>query len=180
MCIIEPFMQINLSEELSIILGYARDEAMRTGSYAIETDHLLLALLRHGENDACRVLKSYGVDLDEFKRFVDERIFHKQGIPYFDEDKITLSRGAQNTINLSVLEASMDNVAQACPVHLLLAISRSCGCVSETYLKEEGLDHHSLSELVHSVREETKTGAAAAEEALLRDCCKKKRIHQLK
>lgn len=143
-------MQIGLSEEINLIISYARDEAMRTGSYVIETDHLLLALLRHAENDACKILKSFGIDLDEFKQFVDGKIFHKQGIPYFDEDKINLSRGAQNTINLSVLEASLDNSPTANSLHLLLAICRSHGCASETYLREEGLDHHSLSALVRS------------------------------
>ncbi len=145
-------MQIGLSEEINLIISYARDEAMRTGSYAIETDHLLLALLRHEDNDACKVLKSFGIDLDEFKRFVDGRMFHKQGIPYFDEDKINLSRGAQNTINLSVLEASLDNSPAADSRHLLLAICRSHGCASETYLREEGLDRQSLSALIKSGR----------------------------
>ncbi len=149
-------MQISLSEEVNTIIGYARDEAMRTGSYAIETDHLLLALLRHRDNDACRKLETLGVNLDEFKDFVDAKIFRKQGIPYFDEDKIMLSRGARNTINLAVLEASMDNGTKASSIHLLLAICRSCGCISETYLREEGLDHKSLSALLHSVGSEGK------------------------
>ena len=35
-------MQIRISEELNTILLYARDEAMRTGSYAIGADHLML------------------------------------------------------------------------------------------------------------------------------------------
>lgn len=43
-------MQVTLSEEINSIVSYARDEAMRTGSYVIETDHLLLGLLRHADN----------------------------------------------------------------------------------------------------------------------------------
>ena len=144
-------MQVTLSEEINSIVSYARDEAMRTGSYVIETDHLLLGLLRHADNEACRTLKSLGIDLVEFKEFVDDKIFHKKGIPYFDEDRICLSRGAQNTINLSILEASMNNSAEATSIHLLLAVCRSSGCAAEIFLREEGLDHRALSELIRTV-----------------------------
>ena len=46
-------MEIKISDELNDIIRYARDEAMRTGSYGIGPDHLFLGILRHGENAAC-------------------------------------------------------------------------------------------------------------------------------
>ena len=49
-------MEIKVSEELNFIIRYAGDEAMRTGYYAIGHDHLFLGIIRHGDNDACRVL----------------------------------------------------------------------------------------------------------------------------
>lgn len=35
-------MEIRISDELNDIIRYARDEAMRTGSYGIGPDHLFL------------------------------------------------------------------------------------------------------------------------------------------
>ena len=68
-------MQIRISEELNTILLYARDEAMRTGSYAIGADHLMLGILRHGENAACLLLQELGVDRPYSQIFTDRHGF---------------------------------------------------------------------------------------------------------
>ena len=49
-------MEIKISDELNTIIGYAREEALRTGSYGIGPDHLFLGIIRHADNDACRTL----------------------------------------------------------------------------------------------------------------------------
>ena len=38
-------MEIKVTEELNRIINYAREEAMRTGSYGIGPDHLMLGLI---------------------------------------------------------------------------------------------------------------------------------------
>ena len=43
---------MKISKEFDAIVGFAREEAMRTGSYSIEADHLFLGILRHGGNAA--------------------------------------------------------------------------------------------------------------------------------
>ena len=68
-------MEIKISDELNNIIRYAREEAMRTGSYGIGPDHLFLGMMRQGDNEACKVLINMGVDIDEFKRFIDSHIF---------------------------------------------------------------------------------------------------------
>ena len=45
-------MEMKISDELNLIVRYAREEAMRTGSYGIGTDHLVLGILRHADNNA--------------------------------------------------------------------------------------------------------------------------------
>ena len=50
-------MEIRISDELNDIIRYAKDEAMRTGSYGIGPDHLFLGVLRHGDNAAFRTVK---------------------------------------------------------------------------------------------------------------------------
>ena len=49
-------MQIQISDALNGIIKYAREEAMRTGSYGIGPDHLFLGIIRHEENTAFQVL----------------------------------------------------------------------------------------------------------------------------
>ena len=75
-------MEMHVSDELNRILNYAREEAMRTGAYEIGTDHLLLGLLRAGDNSACSALTALGIDLADFKLFVESQIFKRQSVPY--------------------------------------------------------------------------------------------------
>lgn len=138
-----------VSEELSRILGYAREEAMRTGAYEISTDHLMLAIIRHNDNNACSSLASMGVDLSDMKHFIESQIFSRSSIPYTDEDKINFSREARGTLNMTLLEASSARQAQAGAAHLLLAISRNAKCISRSYLEIEGINHEALEKNMH-------------------------------
>ena len=137
-------MQIRISEELNTVLLYARDEAMRTGSYAIGADHLMLGLLRHGENAACLLLKELGMDLTAFKRFVDACLFRDRSVPYSAEDKMTVGRSAQNVINMAAFEALKVGSDEVQALHLLLALSRSAGTATATRLSEAGVDTRAL------------------------------------
>ena len=57
-------MEIKISDQLNGIIKYAREEAMRTGSYGIGPDHLFLGLIRHEDNTAFRALRDLGLDPD--------------------------------------------------------------------------------------------------------------------
>ena len=120
-------MEIKISEELNAIINYARQEAMRTGSYGIGPDHLFLGILRHEDNTACRVLSHLDTDLEEFKQFIDSKIFTNESIPYSEAEHITFSRGAQNVLSITVLEASRSGSRTASSQHLLLGLCRSTG-----------------------------------------------------
>lgn len=138
-------MQTQVSQELLKIISYARDEAMRTGNYAISTDHLLLGILRHADNDACACLKALGVDPAELKQTVEGSIFRPSGIAYGEADKLSFSRSAQNTLNLCIIEATMAGADKIFATHLLLAIAGSSGSAGLGYLKSMGLDHSALA-----------------------------------
>ena len=137
-------MEIQVSEEMSRILGYSWEEAMRTGAYEIGTDHLLLGLLRHSDNLACKALASLGVDLDDFKHYVESLIFKRESVPYDQENKLRFSREARGTLNMSVLETSTLGDSETRSQHLLLAICRSTAAASKTYLEAEGINRDAI------------------------------------
>ena len=99
---------MKISEEFDQIVGFAREEAMRTGSYSIGADHLLLGLLRHGSNDAVKAMKDCGMDTCACKKELDSRIFHEHSIPYEHEDEVRLNREGSNTVSLAIAEAMKD------------------------------------------------------------------------
>lgn len=137
-------MEIRISDELNDIIRYARDEAMRTGSYGIGPDHLFLGVLRHGDNAAFRTVTGLGIDADNFKRFIDSHIFTNEPIPYAESDKISFTRYAQNVLSITVLEASKQGVTEANSLHLLLALCRTTENYGQAYLRQHGVDYGRL------------------------------------
>ena len=139
-------MEMKISDELARIVAYAREEAMRTGSYAIGVDHLLLGILRSGGGDAMRALMDLGIDPDDIKKYVESQLFRADSISYSEMDKIVFSKHAQSILNLCILEAGRLGHPQARPVHLLLAISRSGDSICQPYLLAKGVNYSRLFE----------------------------------
>ena len=137
-------MEIKISDELNGIIRYAREEAMRTGSYGIGPDHLFLGMMRQADNEACKVLVGLGVDINDFKRFIDSHIFTNESIPYSESDKISFSRYAQNVLSITVMEASKMNAAEATSLHLMLALCRTTENYGQAYLRQHGVDYGRL------------------------------------
>ena len=134
-------MEIRISEELNAIISFSREEAMRTGSYGISPDHLMLGIIRHGENTALDILKGMDTDIDEMKHFIDSKIFTNEHIPYTETNNVTFSRGAQNVLSITVLEATRLNGREASSQHLLLALCRNTGSYTQSYLRDTGIDY---------------------------------------
>lgn len=137
-------MQMKISEELSKIIEFSRDEALRTGSYGIGPDHLFLGIIRHGENMAFQAMRDLGADTDALKKFIDERVNTNEQIPYSEIDKITYSRGAQSVLTLTIMEAQRAKAEEASSQHLLLALCRSTGSYGQAYLRSIGIDYGRL------------------------------------
>ena len=134
-------MQIQISDALNGIIKYAREEAMRTGSYGIGPDHLFLGIIRHEDNTAFQVLQGLGVEPAELKSFIDGRIFTNETIPYSEIDHINFSRQAQNVLSITVMEATRLKSQEAAPHHLLLALCRTTDSYGQAFLRSRGVDY---------------------------------------
>ena len=134
-------MQIQISDQLNGIIKYAREEAMRTGSYGIGPDHLFLGIIRHEENSAFTTLRGLGVEPADLKSFIDSRIFTNETIPYSEIDHINFSRQAQNVLSITVMEATRLKSPEAAPHHLLLALCRTTDSYGQAYLRARGVDY---------------------------------------
>ena len=134
-------MELKVSDNLSGIINYAREEAMRTGSYGIGPDHLLLGIIRHGENEAASALQAMDVDLQQLKSFIDSRVFTNERIPFSELENITFSRAAQNVLSLTILEATRLRSHEADAIHLLLALCRISGSYGQAFLRNVGVDY---------------------------------------
>ncbi len=137
-------MEISISDELNSIISYSREEALRTGSYGIAPDHFFLGILRHRENTAVDALRGLAVEIDEMKQFIDSYIFTNEHIPYSEIEHVSFSRGAQNVLSYTILEATKLRSAQASSQHLLLALCRAGSSYGSTYLRDLGVEYGSI------------------------------------
>ena len=145
-------MEIKFSQELLTILNYARDEAMRTGHYGIGADHLVLGLLRHRDNDACRALAACGVDPDALKEAIDGRVFSDRAVPWQDQALVRPTRGAAALLSAAAYEALKHGQTRILSSHFLLALVRSGSGAAADLLRSRGLEYGRLRDLMHEHR----------------------------
>lgn len=129
---------MRLSEEIRTIFIYSRDEAMRTGCYAIAPEHLLLGILRHGNNSAVELLKQFGLDPAAVKLEFDKKVFCEEAVPFSQEDEVAFTRSALNITSMALMEAMRVN-EDVEAIHLLSALCDSPGSWYNDYLRSHGL-----------------------------------------
>ena len=139
-------MDFRFSDVFFKVLEFSRDEAVRTGWRNISADHIMLAVLRHSGNGACRALEACGVDSTAFKVSIDEAVFCAEQVPWEERETVNLSDGAQSMLQHAALEAARCGDALVEPLHFLLAISRIAGCYSHDYLDDCGVSLRNLVE----------------------------------
>ncbi len=137
-------MQLQVSDDLNAVIKYAREEAMRTGSYGIGPDHLFLGIIRHEENAAFQAIRSLGVEPADMKTYIDGHIFTNETIPYEHLESIAFSRQTQNVLNIAFMEAARLKSPAAMPQHLLLALCRMTESYGQVFLRSHGIDYGRL------------------------------------
>lgn len=144
-------MEVHLSPNLRAILERAAEEALRTGSPAIEADHLALGILRHKENDAARTLEKMGVDSSELKDFLDTFLFRPGKVvgstvtgsrpqAASDPSGLSATKETRALVSKAIYEALKASRDEADPAHLLLSIVKDGQNHTSAFLKENGID----------------------------------------
>ena len=145
-------MTIKFSNEMLSILGYARDEAMRTGSYGVGADHIVLGLLRHRDNNACRALAACGVGLDTLKAAIDRAVFLERAVPWEDRFLVRPTRSAAALLSVAAYEMLKYGPDEILSSHFLLALVRSGQGAAADLLRKEGLDYEHVYSLMREHR----------------------------
>ena len=103
------------------VLVRAQQEAQRLAHPNIGTEHLLLGLVREDEGMAGQVLKSLGIELDQVRQAVEERIGHGYQVVL---GEIGLTPRAKRVLELAVEEARHLHHHYIGTEHLLLGMLR--------------------------------------------------------
>ena len=134
-------MDNNFSAQVKEIISYSREEALRLGNDFIGTEHIMLGLIRDGENTAMRVLKKCNVDLYELRKEIEMAIKDKSGKNIANINSLPLTRQAEKVIRITILEAKQLKSPVVETEHLMLSILKNKENIATQILNNFDVDY---------------------------------------
>jgi ATP-dependent Clp protease ATP-binding subunit ClpC len=134
-------MDNNFSAQVKEIISFSREEALRLGNDFIGTEHLLLGMIREGDNAAVRILKTFNVDLYELRKEVELAVKDKTGKNIANINSLPLTRQAEKVIRVTVLEAKALKSATVETEHLMLSILKNKENIATQILNQFDVDY---------------------------------------
>ncbi len=131
------------TEKARRVIFFARYEASQYGSPYIETEHLLLGLMREDKALANRFLRSHG-SIESIRKEIEQRITIRERISTSVE--VPLSQESKRILNFATEEAERLGHRHVGTEHLLLGILREEKCFGAEILQERGLRLSTLRE----------------------------------
>lgn len=127
---------------MAVRLG--RQEARAMGSDVVGSEHLLLGVLRSGDNAAAKVLRDLGVSLEDARSAAQSTLV--DGQPTEPAGKDGISPYARSVLEQSLREAVARGEGFIGPEHLLLALLREDVGGAARTLSELGIDPDTVRE----------------------------------
>ena len=156
-------MDAKFSQRIKDVLTYSKEEAVRLGNAYIGTEHLLLGMLREGEGLAIDILESFGIDLMNLKKLIEDRI--KTGDKVItNTDNIPLYKTAERALKLVYLEAKSFNSNTINTGHLILAILKDENSLVTQILSEFDVSYDDLRLEMETKQKETRAKSDFGEE----------------
>jgi len=140
------------NEKARRALFFARYEASKLGSRVIESEHILLGILREGEETVSELFRRLNVKPGEVRREIEgervfvERISSTAELPLSEESKKTLAYASHEAE--SMLHNSVGSE------HLLIGLLRVEACFAAKVLTQHGFDVYTVREEVLSIVKE--------------------------
>jgi len=134
-------MDNNFSTQVKEIISFSREEALRLGNHFIGTEHLLLGLIREGDNTAIRILKSFNVDLYELRKEIELAVKDKTGKNIANINSLPLTKQAEKVIRVTVLEAKALKSTTVETEHLMLSILKNKENIATQILNQFDVDY---------------------------------------
>ncbi|MBV9986111.1 MAG: ATP-dependent Clp protease ATP-binding subunit [Chitinophagaceae bacterium] len=134
-------MDNNFSAQVKEIISFSREEALRLGNDFIGTEHLLLGLIRDGDNTAIKVLKQLNVDLYELRKEIELAVKDKTGKNITNINSLPLTKQAEKVIRVTVLEAKALKSPLVETEHLMLSILKNKENIATQILNQFDVDY---------------------------------------
>ncbi len=152
------------TERARKVMELARKEAIKLGHNVIGTEHILLGLIAEGEGVAAQVLNRLGVDIDDVRAEIENRVGKGENVNASKIVDLPLTSRAKRVLDLAVSEARKMGVNYVGTEHILLGLIAEGEGVAAQVLQQLGLDLQTVRQeiinfLSGSREEESETGS---------------------
>lgn len=160
-------MDNQFTQRVSEILLFSKEESDRVGNNYVGTGHLLLGIIREGDNKAVSILQSLYVDLKKLKLILEDELRGQVASPvrenFFGSDK-DLDKKASKVMKLSILEAKLLKSPEVDTEHVLLAIMKDNENKAAEILESQEVTYRKVMDRLVPHKEEPKDGLDFGEE----------------
>lgn len=146
-------MESKFSPKVKDVMTFSREEALRLGHDHIGPEHLLLGLIREGEGQAIKTLKSLGVDLGRLRRSVEESIKNNGLGKVSNTENLPLTKQAEKILKITFLEAKIFKSELVGTIHLLLSILREEDSLATRILDKFNVTYETVKDEIDSLIE---------------------------
>ena len=153
------------TERARRVLFFARYEASQLGSVSIETEHLLLGLIREGKGLTSRIFARSHLSLEQIRKEIEGRTVFREKVSTSVE--IPFSAETKRVLQYAAEEADRLLHSYIGTEHLLLGILREERSVAATILMEKGMRLNTVREDIVQLLNEKTTLTRVKETPLL-------------
>ena len=140
-------METKFSQKVTDILEYSKEEAIRLGNKELNPEHLMLGILRDGNNNVLQILVEFMIDLNIIKKQIEKEIKQIRIIP-IKNTEIPLSKITNKILKLIYLEAQSLKQTIVIPEHIILAIMRENKNLVSKLLNDKNLTYKEFKDRI--------------------------------
>ena len=133
----------NYSDTFNQILNYSKEEALRLNNDYIGPEHLMLGLLREGENLAVDTLQhKFFINVTDLKKQIEKHVQDLTSNLYSTD--IAFNTKSAAILRISILESRLTKSKESLPEHLLLAIVKHKDNLAAKLLADKDVTYQEL------------------------------------
>jgi len=147
------------TERARRVIFFARYEASQLGSSSIESEHLLLGLIREGKGLTSRIFSKSQISMESIRKEIEGRAVYRDKVSTSVD--IPLSPESKKVLGYASEEAERMLHTHIGTEHILLGLMREEQCVAANILANKGLGLPAVREdVVQLLNEKTNVGKA--------------------
>ena len=144
----------SLNKKVRLVLKNSFRESNRLGGHKIEPEHLLLAILDDGDNEAIEVLLNMGSDIEDLLAKIEGYIRLKIRNPMVGNKLLTFSESSKIILNSAELESDKLGDKDVNCIHLLLSLlkNKTLDCSKVLFL--QGITYKTVKSTLIELKKE--------------------------